>query len=186
MNAILDVFYGNDTAVVACVQFRDWSDSQPSAVDLTQVEIGAEYVPGQFYLRELPCLLHALEAVAVRFEVIVIDGYVHLKPPLRKGLGAHLAESLAYPATVIGVAKSPLKVADHFMPVLRGRSRRPLFVSAIHLPTERAAALVRSMSGPFRIPTLIKMADRWCREPSLRATAGRRSATWRAAGPADL
>jgi hypothetical protein len=27
------------------------------------------------------------------------------------------------------------------------------------MPTERAAASIKSMSGPFRIPTLIMMAD---------------------------
>jgi deoxyribonuclease V len=163
MNAILDVCYGNAMAVVACVQFRDWTDSQASAVNISEVEIQADYVPGRFFERELPCLLHAIERVSVSFEVIVIDGYVHLKPPHVKGLGFHLAETVSYPVAVIGVAKSPLKVADQFVPVFRGRSRRPLFVSAIQLPTERAAALIESMSGPFRVPTLIKMADRLCR-----------------------
>jgi deoxyribonuclease V len=163
MNAILDVYYRDDLATVACVQFNHWDDSQSIAVCTTEVEIEAEYQPGKFYLRELPCLLHALEHVAVRFEVIVVDGYVHLKPPLLKGLGAKLAESLPYHVSVIGVAKSRLRVADKFVPVLRGTSRRPLFVSAVDLPVEHAAGLVRGMSGPFRIPTLIRLADQRCK-----------------------
>jgi deoxyribonuclease V len=179
MNAILDVYYHDDTATVVCVQFANWTDSLPSAVSLTHTEVGAVYVPGKFYLRELPCLLRALEQVAVRFEVIVIDGYVHLKPPLRKGLGAHLAESLAYPAAVVGVAKSPLRVADKFLPVLRGSSRRPLYVSAMNLPTDRAAAFVKNMSGPFRMPTLIKIADQRCRESSMGGECSRTAVGYR-------
>jgi deoxyribonuclease V len=165
MNAILDVCYRDGTATVACVQFGDWSNSRPVAASATAVGIEAEYQPGQFYLRELPCLLRALEREASRFEIIVIDGYVHLKPPLTKGLGAHLADRLTYRVAVIGVAKSPLRVADQFVPVLRGNSRQPLFVSAAHFPVERAAELVRAMNGPNRIPTLIKMADRLSKEP---------------------
>ena len=163
MNAILDVCYGNGTAVAACVQFGDWTDNQASSVNISEGEVQAAYVPGRFFELELPCLLHAIERVSVRFEVIVIDGYVHLKPPHVKGLGYHLAETVSYPVAVIGVAKSPFKVADQFVPVFRGRSRRPLFVSAIHMPAEQAAARIKSMAGPFRIPTLIKMADRLCR-----------------------
>ena len=164
MNAILDVCYGNGTTVVACVQFSNWTDSHPSAVSISELDVqAAGYVPGRFFERELPCLLYALKRETVRFEVIVIDGFVHLKPPLKKGLGFHLAESLSYPVAVIGVAKNPLKVADRFLPVLRGRSSKPLFVSAINISIERAAELIKSMNGEFRIPTLIKMTDQLCR-----------------------
>jgi deoxyribonuclease V len=163
MNAILDVCYRNGMAAVACVQFSNWTDSHPNAVSISELDVQAGYVPGRFFERELPCLLYALKRETVRFEVIVIDGFVHLKPPLKKGLGFHLAESVSYPVAVIGVAKNPLKVADRFLPVLRGRSGKPLFVSAINISIERAAELIKSMNGEFRIPTLIKMTDQFCR-----------------------
>jgi len=163
MKAILDVRYEKGRAIVACVRFRNWSDSRPAGVRITEVEVQADYVPGRFFERELPCLLHALKQERTRFEVIVIDGYVHLKPPLRKGLGRHLAEALPYPAVVVGVAKNPLKIADRFLSVYRGRSRRPLFVSAIHISTERAGELIQGMEGPFRSPALIKRADQLSR-----------------------
>ena len=163
MNAILDVHYQKGAASVACGRFSSWTDSSPSGANVSRLDIPSAYVPGRFFERELPCLLHALERERIRFETIVIDGYVHLKPPVRKGLGLHLAESVPYPVAVIGVAKNPLKAADRFVPILRGGSTKPLFVSAVNVPVERAAELIRSMDGEFRIPTLIRTADRLCR-----------------------
>jgi len=47
--------------------------------------------------------------------------------------------------------------------VLRGDSRRPLYVTAAGLDPAAAALHVRSMHGPFRIPTLLKRVDQLCR-----------------------
>ena len=163
MYAILDVCYERGCATVACVRFGAWTDSEPIGLHLTRLDAPADYVPGRFFERELPCLTHALEREEDRFDVIVVDGFVHLKPPTSKGLGRHLAESLPYQAAVIGVAKNPLQMADRYVEVLRGRSARPLFVSAVDMPVERAAALIRNMAGDHRIPSLIRLADRACR-----------------------
>jgi deoxyribonuclease V len=97
------------------------------------------------------------------FEAIIIDGYVHLRADAGKGLGVHLFESLSYLTVVIGVAKNPLKVADHFVLINRGRSRKPLFVSAIGCSVDQAARSILSMYGPYRIPTLLKLADHHAR-----------------------
>ena len=64
---------------------------------------------------------------------------------------------------VIGVAKNPLAIADRFVPVLRGRSRKPLLVSSINIPVQRAAALIAGMHGDHRLPLLIKTADQAAR-----------------------
>ena len=135
MKIILDVHYGSNQASVAGVQFRHWSDSRPHRIETAIISGTTEYVPGQFYKRELPCLLKLLRGIAARFEAIVIDGYVHLRPPLEKGLGAHLADALAYPVVILGVAKNPLKSAHRFLPIHRGRSRKPLFISSLGIPT---------------------------------------------------
>jgi deoxyribonuclease V len=66
-------------------------------------------------------------------------------------------------ASVIGVAKNPLKIAGRFVPVFRGRSRKPLFVSAIGHPVEKASLQIESMHGVYRIPTLLKLADQYAR-----------------------
>jgi len=159
MNAILDVAYRDRSAVTACVAFECWTDDRPHAVNTFSMQGIADYVPGRFFERELPCLMDALDRVGGKFDVVVIDGFVHLKSPRIKGLGHHLAESMRYPAAVIGVAKNPLTIADRFLPVRRGKSRKPLFVSSINMPVRQAADLIAGMSGKYRIPTLIRIAD---------------------------
>ena len=116
-----------------------------------------------FYERELPCLLAVLEEAEQEFEAIVIDGYVHLRPDVGKGLGLHLAEALAYSPVIIGVAKTPLQVADRFVPIRRGRSANPLFVSALGCPLDDAARAIQGMHGPYRIPTIFRLADQHAR-----------------------
>lgn len=160
MNAILDVAYRERSAATACVAFERWTDDRPHAVSTFSMQGIADYVPGRFFERELPCLIDALDRVDRKFEVVVIDGFVHLKPPRIKGLGYHLAESMGYPVAVIGVAKNPLTIADRFIPLRRGHSRKPLFVSSINMPVQQAAELIAGMSGEYRIPTLIRIADK--------------------------
>jgi deoxyribonuclease V len=163
MKAALDVHYESDRSVAACVVFDAWLDSEP--IELIRV-VGPRpscYRAGRFYERELPSLLSVLKQANHEFETIVIDGYVHLRAEVGKGLGVHLFESLLYAPVVVGVAKNPLKVADRFLPVTRGRSTRPLFVSAVGCSLEEAAQWIVSMHGPYRIPTLLKLADQHAR-----------------------
>ncbi len=163
MKAALDVHYESDRSVAACVVFSHWPDSEPAEL-IRAVEPGAlQYRPGRFYERELPCLLSVLKRAGREFETVVIDGYVHLRPDAGKGLGAHLFEALPYSPVVIGVAKNPLKVADRFVPVCRGGSSKPLYISAIGCSLEEAALSILSMHGPNRMPTLLKLADRCAR-----------------------
>jgi deoxyribonuclease V len=42
---------------------------------------------------------------------------------------------------------------------VRGGSRRPLFVSAVAMSAEEAAAGIRAMHGRHRIPTLLQFVD---------------------------
>jgi deoxyribonuclease V len=102
------------------------------------------YRPGEFYLRELPPLRAVLADVS-GLGLLVIDGYADLDPAGRPGLGAHAHAEFAIP--VIGVAKSRFRTATHGVPVVRGSSARPLFVTAAGMPTADAADLVRRMAG---------------------------------------
>jgi deoxyribonuclease V len=116
----------------------------------------APYRPGEFYLRELPpiqAVLAGLPAPAL----LLVDGYVDLDPHGRAGLGAHVHAALGVP--VIGVAKTAFATARHAIPVLRGRSARPLYVTAAGMRLEDAAMLVGEMAGPFRIPDGLRRAD---------------------------
>lgn len=163
MKAALDVSYEKDRAIAACVVFKDWLDSEPSELIREVGEKPLTYRAGRFYKRELPFLLAVLQRANRRFETIIIDGYVFLRPDVGKGLGLHLFESLSYSPVVVGVAKSPLKIADQFAPIIRGRSQKPLYVSAIGCRLDQAADSIKRMHGPYRIPTLLKLADQYAR-----------------------
>lgn len=163
MKAILDVHYHEGMARAACVIFNQWPDSEPMETVTVDLAEPARYRPGHFADRELPCLQAVLAKACRRFDHLLVDGYVHLQSPLLEGLGGHLANHLDYRASVIGVAKHPLRVADRFLPVFRGRSTRPLFVSAANCPLAEAVAFIAAMHGPYRIPTLVRLADRLSR-----------------------
>lgn len=163
MLACLDVDYRPDLTVAACVLFRDWADASEDSHLVDRGPPAAPYEPGQFYRRELPHLLRVLSAVKVPLETLVVDGYVWLGED-KPGLGAHLHEALARTVPVIGVAKTAYVTTGPAVPVLRGQSLRPLFVTAVGLSTATAAEYVRRMHGASRLPTLLGRVDRLCRE----------------------
>jgi deoxyribonuclease V len=114
------------------------------------------YRPGEFYLRELPPLRAVLDGVS-GLGLLVVDGYADLDPGGRPGLGAHAHAEFGIP--VIGVAKSRFRTATHAVPVVRGSSARPLFVTASGMPAADAADLVRRMAGRYRLPDALRRAD---------------------------
>jgi deoxyribonuclease V len=163
MKAVVDVHYRSDTAVAACVAFRGWQDGEPTRIVRATVAAAERYRAGRFFERELPSVLAVLVEAGEEYEAIVIDGFVHLRPDVGKGLGVHLAEALGYSTVIIGVAKSPLHIADRFVAIVRGRSVKPLFVSALGCPLDDAARAIGGMHGPHRIPTMLRLADRYAR-----------------------
>jgi deoxyribonuclease V len=163
MKAVLDVHYRSDGAVAACVVFRDWQDGEPTRLVRATISVAERYRAGAFHERELPCLMTVLEEAGEQFDTIVIDGYVHLRPDVGKGLGEHLAHALSYSPVVIGVAKNRLRVAQRLVPIIRGRSAKPLYVSAVGCSLDRAASWIRDMHGPHRIPTMLRLADQCAR-----------------------
>ena len=114
------------------------------------------YQPGEFYLRELPPLRAVLEDLS-GLGLLVVDGYADLDPRGRPGLGARAHAELGLP--VIGVAKSRFRTATHAVPVLRGSSVRPLFVTAAGMPSGGTADLVRHMAVRYRLPHALRRAD---------------------------
>jgi deoxyribonuclease V len=57
------------------------------------------------------------------------------------------------------VAKSDFRMATHAVPVRRGTSARPVFVTAAGMRATDAAGLVQNMAGRFRIPDALRHAD---------------------------
>lgn len=164
MIACLDVCYGDTTAIAAAVMFRDWPDAVACSERTVSVHDVQPYQPGEFFRRELPCLLQVLEGLPALAHV-VIDGYVWLDDASRPGLGAHLFQALGGTTTVVGVAKTKFAGANQAREVLRGESQRPLFVTAAGVDADIAAGWLRAMHGAHRVPTLISRADRLCRNP---------------------
>ena len=163
MIAITDVHYGEQQATAACV-VGDWSAEIAAREWTTTTSPIAEYQPGEFYKRELPCLVDVLaQADLDELEAIVIDGYVWLDGDSREGLGAHLWDALDRLVPIVGVAKNPFGDCSFATPVKRGDSERPLFVTAAGMSQSAAAARVEAMHGPYRVPTLLRRADQLCR-----------------------
>lgn len=162
MIAAVDVDYRDDRAVAACLTFEAWSDGQANRAWTRALPAASEYTPGAFYTRELPCLLAVLEPCAAELSAVIVDGFVWLGPD-RPGLGARLFEALGGRCPVVGVAKTSFQGAPA-QAVLRGGSKRPLFVTAIGMATEAAAEQVAAMHGAHRVPTLLKQVDRLCRD----------------------
>lgn len=163
MIACVDVAYHDHEAGAACVLFREWGDAQGEREITAKIGRVEEYQPGRFYRRELPCLLAVLGMVAEPLEVVIVDGYVWLGVGDAPGLGALLYEALGRSTAVIGVAKSRFSGATGAVPVLRGGSRRPLYVTAAGMDVHAAARNIGAMHGAHRIPTLLKRVDRLSR-----------------------
>lgn len=159
--AAVDVHYPKDGGAVAALvvasdeRFADVVEERTAR--LAEV---APYTPGAFRLRELPAVLAVL-AVTGPVDLLVVDGYVTLDPAGRPGLGAFVHEEVGVP--VLGVAKTPFLAATHAVPVLRGGATRPLLVTAARMPVDDAAALVRAMAGPYRLPDALRRVDRLAR-----------------------
>lgn len=163
MIACLDVAYHDLEANAAAVLFHSWSDSAGQREIVTRVATLADYRPGEFYRRELPCLLALVALIGEPLAVLIVDGYVWLGKGNLPGLGAYLHAALGGTTAVIGVAKSRFAGATEAVPVLRGGSQRPLLVTAAGMDARVAARCIKAMHGEHRMPTLIKRADQLSR-----------------------
>jgi deoxyribonuclease V len=155
--ATVDVYYlGTSGARAAAVLAADAAFAHVLAERTAVVPRVAPYRPGEFYLRELPPLCAVLED-PTGLGLLVVHGYADLDPGGGPGLGAYAHTEFGIP--VIGVAKSRFRTATHAVPVVRGSSGRPLFVTAAGMPRADAADLVRRMVGRYRLPDALHRAD---------------------------
>ncbi len=161
----MDVGYYDRSAKAVGVLFN-WDDSEPSDVITAITDSVEEYSPGEFYKRELPCLMKVIEQLNMTsIDTIIIDGYVTLDDNGKAGLGLHLWHALDKKFKVIGVAKTSYhnnRLETH--EVIRGQSKKPLFVTAVGLNKEAAAILIKEMKGTNRIPDILKTLDTLTKE----------------------
>ena len=93
--AAFDVHYSEDgRASAAAVLFSDYRDTEPAAVYTQCLPGAADYIPGEFYRRELPCILALIQQINEAPDEMIVDGYVMLGN--RPGLGQHLYGSFEF------------------------------------------------------------------------------------------
>jgi deoxyribonuclease V len=160
MNLAIDIYYHDKGATCVGVLF-DWRDAEPSKIIEAYLDEVEEYVPGEFYKRELPCVLAVIYQVKrYKVDCILLDSHVQLGAE-KKGLGEYVYETLDERYPVIGVAKKSFyNNTEYVREVRRGQSDNPLYVSAVGCDLDEAADCIQNMHGEHRIPTILKEVDR--------------------------
>ena len=160
MIACLDAAYSEAGVGAACGLISDWNAPAENAMHARFLAIDpAPYRSGAFYERELPILTAMLDGLDALPRLIVVDGYVWLSAAREPGLGAHLYITLGEAVPVVGIAKNPRRDDDVSLPVRRGMSATPLYVTAAGMAPDLAAHGVQIMHGAHRIPTVLKRVD---------------------------
>ncbi|WP_298901167.1 endonuclease V [uncultured Psychroserpens sp.] len=161
MYLALDVHYKDNYAKSVGVTFLTKDDETPQETLISTLEDIAPYQPGEFYKRELPCLLEVISKVNRNdLQAILVDGHVYVDNDGQFGLGGYLYEALHNQVPIIGVAKRAFHANKNtIIEVLRGTSNNPLHISAIGIDVAEAAQFIKEMHGNHRHPTLLKILD---------------------------
>ena len=159
MILITDTQYDDPNALTSGVLLSDWTDSAPQQELVFKTQKVEPYEPGQFYKRELPCILGLITKHKLTPSHIVIDGHVYLDGSSQWGLGAYLYDALGGVCPVIGVAKNGFKNMLQAHALLRGQSQTPLWITATGMSYVDAQDHIRAMAGAYRLPDMIKRAD---------------------------
>ncbi len=121
----IDVGYDHETANAVGVGFLEIQSPKESFILHSTTKVSSEYIPGEFYKKELPAIMDLLQKNTHPLKLIFIDGYVWLGK--KKGLGAHLSESIGGSIPIIGIAKTKFHGAEESSaPVIRGKSTKPV------------------------------------------------------------
>lgn len=161
----IDVYYKENIAKVVAVLFN-CEDETPQSIIIDQITGIEDYISGEFYKRELPCIERILQKVNLNdIEAVIIDGHIYVDDDGTFGLGGYAWESLDKKIPVIGVAKNSFfRNKNTVKEVFRGESKKPLYVSSIGIDLDIAANLIKQMKGNYRIPTVLKELDRITKE----------------------
>ena len=163
---ILDVYYQENEepsetrAIVTGVRFSGIEQSHVLSEHRIEVDDVAPYESGQFYKREMPCLLALINQIKEPFDAIIIDGYVFLDGVAKAGLGKYLYDNLANKKPLIGIAKNHFYDITEDYAVWRGVSKHPLYVTSIGIEVTTAKELVSKMEGEHRMPKMVTHVDK--------------------------
>ena len=160
--ACFDVYYYEDYAKACCVVFENSTREIIISEYYEIIKPVNEYISGEFYRRELPCLLKVYGSIKEDIDVIIVDSFVMLGD-CKKGLGAYLFEALDKKVPVIGVAKTFFRDCKDYIEVYRGKGNKPLYVSSIGIDLCYSAALIKNLNGEYRMPDVLKRVDQLSR-----------------------
>ena len=158
----IDTYYTEENAYTVGVFFSQWDDVEPLKI----IKRITKPVPGEFYKRELPCIMDLLGGVDFdSLSTVIVDGFIRIEKDgvLVPGLGEHLYDEIKdWNISIIGVAKSKFDGCEKWsVPIIRKAGSKPLYVQGIGRYTdEMAASLIKGMSGPNKLPTLLHLLDR--------------------------
>lgn len=161
-----DTYYYENKAKTVCLSFEDWNNEDNYKIYTEILFEIEEYVSGEFYKRELPCILSLISKIDLKkVDLIIVDGFVYLNDENKFGLGAYLYHELNKEIPIIGVAKRDFATIEkNRIKLYRGKSENPLFITSIGIELNVASEKIKEMNGEFRIPTLLKEMDRLTKE----------------------
>ncbi len=148
---------------------------QPIGWSLVKAETHFPYVPGYLAFREVPALVEAWKQLAVKPDVLVVDGH-GIAHPRRLGIATHFGVATGQPT--VGCAKKlltgryepPGSTLGEHTPIMSGaeqigfafRSKSnvaPVFVSPGHrVGMSGSLQLIRKCVGRYRIPEPTRLA----------------------------
>ena len=164
MILIVDVYYKKDKACVCAIEIESFENERIKNRYISSCKDFNKYEPGKFYKRELPCILQILNRYKLNPKIVIIDGYVYLDGYRKKGLGGYLYDELNKDVKIIGVAKSRYYLISDEFAIYRRNSKKPLYITSAGIEIEKAKNLIKNMRGDYRIPDLLKIADRCSKE----------------------
>lgn len=171
MILFIDVKY-TDNGYKTCGVITDsFYDKEPKKIlTLKSNKPAADYIPGEFYKRELPCIIEFLKYYKLKPEYIVVDGFCINKDNennIHAGLGykvfTYLRDNVVGFSNVkiIGIAKSAYCTSPEIAwEILRGKSKKPLYMQACGANVKEINnTTIENMYGDYRIPELLKITD---------------------------
>lgn len=164
-----------ESTVYAGFIVLDISNLQPVAHALAISEAHFPYIPGLLSFREIPSLLKAWELLAIKPDVVMVDGH-GIAHPRRLGIAAHFG--LATNMASMGVAKKklfgkyeePEPAAGSYTRLTQGSETlgyvyrtktnvKPVFISPGHkIGLPDVLHLTRQCTGKYRLPEPTRQA----------------------------
>lgn len=161
--------------IYAGIILLSFPDLQPMGWSLVKTETHFPYVPGYLAFREVPALVKAWEALAVKPDVLVVDGH-GIAHPRRLGIAAHFGVKTGQPSMgcakkiltgryeppglLVGASSPLMAGVEQIGFAFRSKTRvAPVFVSPGHLVGMRnSLEIIRQCVGKYRIPEPTRLA----------------------------